>query len=66
MNQDRVEGKPKTKPRVPEQTFEEIRYLRRLIDNRTPVRVRLSSNEDVPTTITDHLNCKALVEVEKA
>ena len=51
MNQDRVEGKPKTKPRVPEQTFEEIRYLRRLIDNRTPVRVRLSSNEDVEGTV---------------
>ncbi len=51
MSENREEGKSKVKPRVPEQTFEEIRYLRRLIENRTPVRVRLSSNEDVDGTI---------------
>ncbi|NLI45474.1 MAG: Sm ribonucleo-like protein [Acidobacteria bacterium] len=51
MSENREEGKSKVKPRVPEQTFEEVRYLRRLIENRTPVRVRLSSNEDVDGTI---------------
>lgn len=51
MTDNRAEVKSKAKPRVPEQTFEEIRYLRRLIENRTPVRVRLSSNEDVEGTI---------------
>lgn len=51
MSENREEGKSKVKPRVPEQTFEEVRYLRRLIENRTPVRVRLSSNEDVEGTI---------------
>ena len=44
-------AKPAGKPRVPECTLEETRYLRRLIDNRTPVRVRLSSNEDVEGTV---------------
>ena len=33
--------------RAPEQTFEETRYLRQLIENQTPVRVRLSNNEEV-------------------
>jgi sRNA-binding regulator protein Hfq len=51
VSENREEGKSKVKPRVPEQTFEEVRYLRRLIENRTPVRVRLSSNEDVEGTI---------------
>ncbi len=51
MTDNRAEVKSKVKPRVPEQTLEEVRYLRRLIENRTPVRVRLSSNEDVEGTI---------------
>ena len=51
MNQDKPAGNPKAKPRVPEITFEEIRYLRHLIENRIPVRVRLSSNEDVEGTV---------------
>ena len=51
MSQIRPEGKPKVKPRVPEQTFEEVRYLRKLIEDRTPVRVRLTSNEDVEGTV---------------
>ena len=37
--------------KAPEQTFEEVRYLKRLIDNRTPVCVRLSDNQQVEGTI---------------
>jgi sRNA-binding regulator protein Hfq len=37
----------KAKTKAPEQTFEEVKYLRRLIDNGTPVRIRLSNNEEV-------------------
>jgi sRNA-binding regulator protein Hfq len=33
--------------RPAEQTFEEIRYLKRLIENRTPVVVKLSDNQEV-------------------
>jgi host factor-I protein len=47
---DQPEGKPKVRPRVPEQTFEGS-LLRKLIEDRTPVRVRLTSNEDVEGTI---------------
>jgi len=39
------------KSRAPEQTFEEVRYLRRLIDDEIPVRVRLRNNEEVSGTI---------------
>jgi host factor-I protein len=39
------------KPRVLEHTFEESKYLKRLIDNGIPVRLRLESNEDVEGTI---------------
>jgi sRNA-binding regulator protein Hfq len=37
----------KAKTKAPEQTFEEVKYLRYLIDNQIPVRVRLSNNEEV-------------------
>jgi host factor-I protein len=37
----------KTKSKAPEQTFEEVKYLRHLIENAIPVRIRLSSNEEV-------------------
>jgi sRNA-binding regulator protein Hfq len=37
-------SKPKSKP--PDQTFEEVKYLRYLIENEVPVRVRLRSNEE--------------------
>jgi host factor-I protein len=40
-----MSGTSKTK--APEQTLEEIKYLRALIENHTPVRVRLSDNEEV-------------------
>jgi host factor-I protein len=33
--------------KAPEQTFEEVKYLRHLIENRTPVRARLTSDEEV-------------------
>ncbi len=40
--------KPKKgKARAPEQTFEEVKYLRHLIDNHIPVRVKLLDNEEV-------------------
>ncbi len=37
--------------RAPEQTFEEVRYLKHLIDNAVPVRIRLRNNEEVRGTI---------------
>jgi len=45
-------GKPdeamsKSKTKAPEQTFEEVKYLRHLIEQQIPVRVRLSNNEEV-------------------
>lgn len=33
--------------KAPEQTFEEVKYLRRLIDEQVPVRVRLSDGQEV-------------------
>jgi len=33
--------------RAPEQTFEEIKYLKRLIESATPVRVKLSGGGEV-------------------
>jgi sRNA-binding regulator protein Hfq len=33
--------------RPPEQTFEEIKYLKHLIDQKIPVCVKLSDNEEV-------------------
>jgi host factor-I protein len=37
----------KAKTKAPEDTFEEVKYLRHLIDEGIPVRVRLSNNEEV-------------------
>jgi host factor-I protein len=37
----------KSGARAPEQTFEEVRYLKRLIENETPVRVKLSNDEEI-------------------
>ena len=37
----------KSKSKAPEQTFEEVKYLRYLIDSEVPVRIRLSNNEEV-------------------
>jgi host factor-I protein len=33
--------------RAPEQTFEEAKYLKRLIENATPVRVKMEDGEEV-------------------
>ena len=41
----------KSKTKAPEQTFEEVKYLRHLIDNEIPVHIRLSSNEEVAGVI---------------
>ena len=37
--------------KAPEQTFEEVKYLRRLIEEQAPVRVRLTDNQEVDGTI---------------
>lgn len=37
--------------RAPEQTFEEARYLKHLIENATPIRVKLADGEEVAGTI---------------
>jgi len=44
---DSMSTKPVAKTKAPEQTFEEVKYLRHLIENRIPVRVRLTGNEEV-------------------
>lgn len=37
--------------KAPEQTFEEVKYLKHLIEDRIPVRVRLSDNQEVTGVI---------------
>ncbi len=37
----------KSGAKAPEQTFEEIKYLKHLIESQTPVTVKLSNNETV-------------------
>jgi len=44
-------GKPNIKSKPPEQTFEEVKYLRHLIENDVPIRVRLTNNEEIAGTI---------------
>ena len=44
-----VPGTSKTK--APEQTFEEVRYLRSLSENQVPVRIRLTDNSEVEGTV---------------
>jgi len=44
---DEAEVGVKAKTKAPEQTFEEVKYLRYLIEKAIPVRIRLSSNEEV-------------------
>jgi len=54
MSPDRgieVEDAVKAKTKAPEQTFEEVKYLRYLIEKAIPVRIRLSSNEEVAGVI---------------
>lgn len=35
----------KSGAKAPEQTFEEVKYLKRLIEKQTPVRLKLSNDE---------------------
>jgi host factor-I protein len=37
--------------RAPEQTFEEARYLKQLIESATPIRVKMEDGEEVAGTI---------------
>ena len=36
-----------SKTKAPEQTFEESKYLRRLADAKTPVRLKLADNSEI-------------------
>jgi host factor-I protein len=40
-----------SKTKAPAQTFEEVRYLRHLIQEQIPVRVRLTDNQEVDGTV---------------
>ena len=40
-----------SKIKAPEHTLQEVRYLEHLIDDRVPVRVRLSDNSEIDGTI---------------
>lgn len=40
-----------SKSRAPEQTFEEVRYLKHLIEDEIPIRVKLLDNSEVAGTI---------------
>ena len=40
-----------SKTKAPDQTFEEVKYLRHLIENRIPVQVKLTDDEVVSGTI---------------
>ena len=40
-----------SKTKAPEQTFEESKYLRRLADAKTPVRLKLADNSEIIGTI---------------
>jgi sRNA-binding regulator protein Hfq len=42
-----VKGGGKSGTKAPEHTFEEAKYLKRLIEQQTTVRVKLSNNEEV-------------------
>ena len=48
---DKKKPASKGKARAPEQTFEEVNYLRHLIDNEIPIRVKLVDGEEVVGTI---------------
>jgi len=46
------ESQPSAKSgRAPEYTFEEARYLKQLIENATPIRVKMEDGEEVAGTI---------------
>jgi sRNA-binding regulator protein Hfq len=37
--------------KAPDHTFQEVRYLQQLVDEQTPVRVRLTGNQEVEGTV---------------
>jgi sRNA-binding regulator protein Hfq len=41
----------KSGAKAPEQTFEEVKYLKQLIEHQTPIRLKLSNDEIVDGTI---------------
>jgi host factor-I protein len=43
------DGKKSSRP--PEQTLEEVKYLKHLIEKKTPVRVKLSDNQEIQGVI---------------
>jgi sRNA-binding regulator protein Hfq len=47
LKADKKKSKDKAKTKPPEHTFEEARYLRHLVEDEIPVRIRLASNEEV-------------------
>lgn len=36
-----------SKTKAPEHTLEEVKYLRRLVDSRQPIRVKLTNDEEI-------------------
>ena len=40
-----------SKTKAPDQTFEEVRYLRHLSENQIPIRVKLTHNAEVEGTV---------------
>ena len=47
-----IESQPGTKSgRAPEYTFEEAKHLKQLIENATPIRVKMEDGEEVAGTI---------------
>jgi hypothetical protein len=37
--------------KAPDHTFQEVRYLQQLVDEQTPIRVRLTGNQEVEGTV---------------
>ena len=42
-----ITSKPGKSARAPEQTFEEVKYLKQLIESAVPVRVKMEDGEEV-------------------
>ncbi len=42
-----MSSKGTSEKKAPEQTFEEVKYLKRLIEAQTPVIIKLSDNEEI-------------------
>ena len=48
---NRMPNSGKSGTKAPEQTFEEVKYLKHLIESQTPVRLKLSNNEWIEGTV---------------